>query len=170
MKGLDGLFQRDAAPLQCWSAPAPDCEALLAEARTLPGTRVVDLDGGALPDGDSLFRALAVPLAFPGYFGANWDALDECLNDLEWLTETGVLLVIRRAGRLLEGEPEGLAAFLAILGGAARELEEPKMGEVCLRRIPIQLRILLHTETEAERIALDRRLVACGRILPAFHG
>ena len=165
MNGLEALFDRDAAPVQRWSGSAAELDGLLARAAQLPGTRVVDLDGGTLPDAASLFRALAAALAFPAYFGANWDALDECLNDLEWLTETGILVLVRRASRLLEREPEGLDTLLGILAGAARELEEPQMGAVCLRRMPVQLRVLL-----AEDEALARRLEACGRSLPEFRG
>ena len=34
-----------------------------------------------------LFRALRAGLQLPGYFGENWDALEECLRDLWWLPE-----------------------------------------------------------------------------------
>ncbi len=34
-----------------------------------------------------LFRVLRAGLQLPGYFGENWDALDECLRDLWWLPE-----------------------------------------------------------------------------------
>ncbi len=166
MSGLDGLFQRDAPPLQRWTAPGADLEALVARARVLPDTCLLMLDGVGLPDGPALFAALAGGLAFPPYFGANWDALDECLHDLEWLGRSAVLLVVRGAERLLEAE--GLETFLEILASAARELEEPEMGEVCLRRIPLQLRVLLHAEV-AEAEVLERRLLAAGARLPAFQ-
>src|SRR5262245_26914082 len=41
-----------------------------------------------------LLRALAHALKFPGYFGDNWDALEECLCDLSWLdAPAGVVLL-----------------------------------------------------------------------------
>lgn len=36
-----------------------------------------------------LLRRVAVMLDFPATFGANWDALADCLNDLAWLPHTG---------------------------------------------------------------------------------
>ena len=41
-----------------------------------------------------LLAILADKLHFPGYFGWNWDALEECLGDLSWLPEgQGVVIV-----------------------------------------------------------------------------
>ncbi|OYY95731.1 MAG: hypothetical protein B7Y41_00055 [Hydrogenophilales bacterium 28-61-23] len=42
------------------------------------------LDGRALTDRRDLLGAIGRALDFPDYYGANWDALDECLRDLSW--------------------------------------------------------------------------------------
>lgn len=41
-----------------------------------------------------LLRHFARSLKFPKYFGWNWDALDECLRDLSWLTDPKPIVVI----------------------------------------------------------------------------
>jgi RNAse (barnase) inhibitor barstar len=47
-----------------------------------------------LKDGDAL-RAVAHALQFPDWFGANWDALEDCLGDLSWRPVGGHVLVFR---------------------------------------------------------------------------
>jgi len=44
-----------------------------------------------------LFTGFAAALRFPEWFGANWDALADCLTDLSWLEAPGYLLVLRDA-------------------------------------------------------------------------
>ena len=38
---------------------------------------------------DDLLQRIAKALAFPKTFGANWDALADCLGDLGWLPDAG---------------------------------------------------------------------------------
>ena len=45
------------------------------------GTSVIVPSG--LTQKDELFSFYATAFCFPGYFGYNWDALDECLRDMQ---------------------------------------------------------------------------------------
>ena len=41
----------------------------------------VDLDGRAMTSREAAHRELARAFSFPDYYGANWDAFDDCLED-----------------------------------------------------------------------------------------
>jgi len=59
-----------------------------------------------------VFDAFSQALAFPDWFGRNWDALEDCLTDLSWREGAGHVL-------LLEGaEDPGMLAD--VLGSAAQ--------------------------------------------------
>jgi Barstar (barnase inhibitor) len=70
----------------------------------------------------ALFDEFAAALQFPYYFGANKDAFDECLRDVDdWLGESpGLVLTVRDAGQLLADEPGELAWFVDAIEDAAR--------------------------------------------------
>jgi hypothetical protein len=42
----------------------------------------------------ALLRRIAAKLDFPGWFGENWDALEDCLTDLSWREAEGNILVV----------------------------------------------------------------------------
>lgn len=73
---------------------------------------------------ESLFRLFAERLRFPGYFGDNWDALEECLGDLSWLP-AGCVVEIRHAGRPLGAEePAARRTYDSILRSLAARPRE----------------------------------------------
>ncbi|MGW3447899.1 barstar family protein [Streptomyces sp. NPDC001076] len=49
---------------------------------TASGGRVHHFDARDLMTAQDVFRTFAEVLQFPGYFGRNWDALVDCLDDL----------------------------------------------------------------------------------------
>ncbi|MET0191121.1 MAG: barstar family protein [Pseudonocardia sediminis] len=75
-------------------------------------TTVGVVDGA--PDRSALLTAIGRELRFPGYYGHNLDALDECLADLSWLPEGPVELVWADAD-LLAADPATHETVLAIL-------------------------------------------------------
>jgi RNAse (barnase) inhibitor barstar len=71
------------------------------------GLLVFDIQGSSIATEENLFSAVAKELRFPEYFGKSWDALDECLRDMQWLPSKGYVLFVRdaeqfwrRAGRI----------------------------------------------------------------------
>ena len=59
-----------------------------------------------------LFSVISTTLKFPAYFGQNWDALDECLTDLDWLDEKGFLLVLHDASTGWSNNPYILGSLV----------------------------------------------------------
>ncbi|HSM12157.1 MAG TPA: barstar family protein [Lysobacter sp.] len=71
-----------------------------------------------------LLASLARVLEFPSWFGHNWDALADCLDDLEWLRGAGYLLVLDNPAGMSAAAPKDFAVALDILADAARKWRE----------------------------------------------
>lgn len=54
-------------------------------------------------------------LNFPSYFSHNWDSLDECLNDLEWIDYGSLIIVLKDEESLLSHETYNLEYFYKII-------------------------------------------------------
>ena len=71
------------------------------------GIALGEIDGSTIRNDAELFSALDTALSFPDYFGANWDALDECLRDLaQWLPAKGYVVVVNAAVELWSEAPK----------------------------------------------------------------
>lgn len=70
------------------------------------GGRVVHFDGRALMTEQGIFSSFAKALQFPSYFGRNWDAMVDCLDDLCGAITggVGIAVVVHDADQLLETE------------------------------------------------------------------
>ncbi|WP_078960298.1 barstar family protein [Streptomyces sp. NRRL WC-3618] len=70
------------------------------------GGRVCHFDSRDLMTEQGIYRSFAEALQFPGYFGRNWDAMVDCLDDLCGAVTggVGVVGIIHDADRLLEAE------------------------------------------------------------------
>lgn len=77
------------------------------------------LDLSAARGKHDLLANFAKSLDFPPYFDENWDALDECLSDLEWLDAPGWVLVLAGASLFALRDEESLATTLDVLRSVA---------------------------------------------------
>ena len=75
---------------------------------------------------DSLFNEFASGLQFPSYFGKNWSAFDECINDLDWLSGESYIIGITDSNDLLCRDEEEISTFFKILKKACEEWSKPK--------------------------------------------
>lgn len=89
------------------------------------------LRGSAMRTLDGLFAEVSSKLEFPDYFGNNWDALDECLADFEWLPGFAYTIVIVDALEVLAAEPaHQLEVLVKLLDRVSAEwAESVEIGE-----------------------------------------
>ncbi len=95
-----------------------DREALMASGNTLHYA-VASIDLRGCEDSEMVLAQLADTLQFPDWFGQNWDALADCLNDLSWWPSAGYVLVLEHASEWREIDRAGFDALLEILNEAA---------------------------------------------------
>ncbi len=91
----------------------------LARRARAAGVRLVRVRAGRASDKERLLDALARGLAFPAHFGANWDALHDCLTDLSWMGEGGLLVVVQGLDALARSSPGDLRRVLEVLRDAS---------------------------------------------------
>jgi RNAse (barnase) inhibitor barstar len=62
------------------------------------GLAVFRIDIGEVRNKADFLGRVAKALSFPNWFGSNWDALNDCLTDLDWLsTKTGYVLIFENS-------------------------------------------------------------------------
>jgi hypothetical protein len=136
---MSKLAQRLADPARSgvYRVSSADTVEEVARGTTLSCTRIA-LQGGKA----QVLEALAKALAFPDWFGRNWDALEDCLADLSWKPAEGYVLLLTGvpalpkddAGILMDilgSSAEAWKArdqpFIAVLVDPARELGLPDL-------------------------------------------
>ena len=97
--------------------------------KTPPGFVVRTLQGKKCRTSSTLFDEFARALDFPDYFGHNWDALEECLADFEWLPAKGYILLIHDAEAVLPEDEEGYETLLEILSDAGEAWSKGQTAE-----------------------------------------
>jgi len=106
---------------------APFASEPHAVLRHLRGTKMRTLQG--------LFDEISAALQFPAYFGENWDALNDCLNDLDWLPVGPCTLVIFDTQHLLDrAEPADRSALAEILKATAEAWNGSRPFHLILHR------------------------------------
>lgn len=78
---------------------------------------VIELAG----EKEALLEAIARSLEFPGWFGGNWDALEDCLTDLSW--RKGSDRVVMFSGAL---QSQDLGILVDVLSSSAQFWREKR--------------------------------------------
>ena len=91
----------------------------------------VHIDGSKIERKEQLLNHLATALRLPKSFGHNWDALEECLNDLEGDGE-GYVIYYDHIDGLLNGHPDQFETLVEILRDAVESWKEDDEALVVL--------------------------------------
>lgn len=87
------------------------------------GFFIRQLNLSAHPEKADLMAYLAQELGFPEHFGANWDALVDCLCDMEWAPANGYILTL--TGLAEHPEADTLWDVMAACGEHWQTLYKP---------------------------------------------
>jgi len=74
---------------------------------------------------EALLARISQALAFPQWFGGNWDALEDCLSDLSWSGAAGHVLLLEGAAELPADERGILIDILALAAASWAERKRP---------------------------------------------
>ena len=99
----------------------------------------------------SLFTEFAQTLEFPDYFGHNWDALEECLTDLEWLPAKGYILLFTDAEYVLPNDDAEYETLLEILRDAGEAWGSGQAGMGARRATPFHVLFAVSELGKAKR-------------------
>jgi len=100
----------------------------------------------------NLFAEFAQALKFPDYFGHNWDALEECLADLEWLPAKGYILLVTNAEGVLPEDEEEYETFLEILRDAGEAWGNGQAGMGARRATAFHVLFAVSAQEKAKRL------------------
>ena len=104
-----------------------------------------------------LYDELSAAFQFPYYFGENWAALDECLNDLSWFISDAYLLCITSADEVLKNEPaEEFEELISLLVRAAREWGGENPNLAVMGRSPTVFQTLVQVAPGSELVMQNR--------------
>ena len=109
------------------------------------------IKGRACATPASLFAEFARALEFPDYFGHNWDALEECLADLEWIPAKGYILLLTGAVHVLPDDEVEYETFLEILRDAGEAWGSGQAGMGARRATPFHILFVVSEREKAQR-------------------
>jgi RNAse (barnase) inhibitor barstar len=102
----------------------------LTDYYTTDNHRYVLIDGTSNTTMDDCYATIYPQLSIPDYFGSNLDALEEIMNDLEWIEENKVTFLILHFDAFLKNDPEKKGIFMEILSQS--EVENTAINIVCI--------------------------------------
>lgn len=88
------------------------------------GWRTFYLDGAEITDKAAFMQASASAMQFPAYFGQNWDAFEESINDLAWAPARGYIILFDDVAQFASQAPDVWSPAYDILCGAVAQWQQ----------------------------------------------
>ena len=88
------------------------------------GQAYFHIEGRNITRKEQLLNHVATALHFPKDFGHNWDALEECLTDMEWADADGYVLFYDHVDGLIATHPDQFETFVEICRDAVASWKE----------------------------------------------
>ena len=108
-----------AAPSGLYRLQGNSKDPRIGQLCRLMGVCLLRIDAHAARTKRAFLRASARDLMFPSWFGANWDALSDCLTDLSWAPASAYLVLIDCLEAFATARPPDFHRALAIFEDAA---------------------------------------------------
>ena len=109
----------------------------------------------------SFFDEFAAAFQLPSYFGENWNAFDECINDLDWMPASAYIVFISDVDQVLPGEPIDFNILIRQLKHAAEEWTQGRTFNPSFPTPPTPFHIVFHCALEKEQ-EVRKRLADAG--------
>jgi RNAse (barnase) inhibitor barstar len=116
---METLEQRLRQPRKSGVYRAAEPPAGIESAARRARLRVVEVDASAARTKAQVLKLLGTSLAFPSWFGRNWDALEDCLTDSSWLSGPGILIRIEGFSAYANTDADGFSILLDIFKTSA---------------------------------------------------
>lgn len=113
------LLERFREPRKSGVFRAAEPPADLESAAQAAGMRLQTIEASAVRTKSQMLGLLGRSLAFPTWYGRNWDALEDCLTDAGWLCEPGLVLKFEGFEHYAEADADGFAILLDIFKTSA---------------------------------------------------
>ena len=130
--------------------------------KLFPGTFIGEIDGLKASLMKDFHEQIGLAMQFPDYSGKNLDALDEMLNDLEWIKQEKVIIYIKNSADWLSKEKseEKILNVLDIFDATAEDWKWMDEEEETAKK---ELRIIF-SDSERIRTLLEEQEIPFGMV------
>jgi RNAse (barnase) inhibitor barstar len=122
LEALEGLLEQAQGGV--YFVPATVAAKDVQAAAKRAGHAYFHIDGKNIARKEQLLNHVATALHFPKEFGHNWDALEECLTDMEWADADGYVLHYDHIDGLIAAHPDQFETFVEICRDAVASWKE----------------------------------------------